>query len=43
VLTAYESLPPGGTVVVSADGYASKEIVVNRSANPLRVFLDRVR
>ena len=43
VLTAYESLPPGGTVVVSADGYASKEIVVNGSANSLRVSLDRVR
>jgi len=43
VLTAYESLPPGGTVVVSADGYASKEIVVKGSANSLAVALDRVR
>jgi hypothetical protein len=43
VLTAYESLPPGGTVVVSADGYASKEIVVKGSAISLAVALDRVR
>jgi len=43
VLTAYESLPPGGTVVVSADGYASKETVVNGSASSLQVSLDRVR
>jgi hypothetical protein len=43
VLTPYESLPPGGTVVVSADGYASREIVVKSSANSLLVALDRVR
>lgn len=42
-LTPYESLPPGGTVVVSADGYASREIVVKGSANSLLVALDRVR
>ena len=43
VLTAYESLPPGGTVVVSADGYASREIAVKGSANSVRVSLERVR
>jgi hypothetical protein len=42
-LAPYESLPPGGTVVVSADGYAPREIVVNGSANSLLVSLDRVR
>jgi hypothetical protein len=43
VLAPYESLAPGGTVVVSADGYASREIVVKGSANSLLVSLDRVR
>ncbi len=43
VLTAYESLPPGGTVVVSADGYVSKEIVVKGRADSLAVALDRTR
>jgi len=42
-LAPYRSLPPGGTVVVSADGYASKEVVVNGSAGPLLVSLLRVR
>jgi hypothetical protein len=42
-LAPYESLPPGGTVVVSAAGYASKEIVVKGSANSLLVSLERVR
>ena len=42
-LAPYESLPPGGTVVVSADGYASREIVVKGSANSLLVSSDRVR
>jgi hypothetical protein len=42
-LAPYESLPPGGTVVVSADGYASREIVVKGRANSLLVSLDRVR
>jgi hypothetical protein len=42
-LAPYESLPPGGTVVVSADGYASKEIVVKGRAHSLLVSLDRVR
>ena len=43
VLAPYGSLPPGGTVVVSADGYASREIVVKGSANSLLVSLVRVR
>jgi hypothetical protein len=43
VLTPYESLPPGGTVLVSADGYASSEIAVKGSVNSLLVPLDRVR
>lgn len=42
VYAPYESLPPGGTVVFSADGYASKEIVVKGSADSLRVSLDRI-
>jgi hypothetical protein len=42
-LAPYESIRPSGTVVVSADGYASKEIVVEGSANSLRVSLDRLR
>jgi hypothetical protein len=42
-LGPYESLPPGGTVVVSADGYVSREIVVQGRADPLVVSLDRVR
>ena len=43
VLAPYRSLPPGGTVVVSADGYASREIVVKGNANSLLVSLVRVR
>jgi hypothetical protein len=43
VLAPYESSPPSGTVVVSADGYASKEIAVTGSANSLLVSLKRVR
>lgn len=42
-LGPYESLPPGGTVVVSADGYASREISVKGRADSLVVSLDRVR
>ena len=42
VLAPYESLPPGGTVVISADGYASREIVVRGSADSLIVPLDRI-
>jgi hypothetical protein len=41
-LAAYRSLPPGGTIVVFADGYASREIVVN-GAEQLLVSLVRVR
>jgi hypothetical protein len=43
VLAPYGSFPPGGTVVVSADGYASREIVVKGGANSLLVSLVRVR
>ncbi len=42
-LAPYRSLPPGGTVVVYADGYASKEVAVNGGAGPLLVSLPRVR
>ena len=41
-LAAYRSLPPGGAVVISADGYASKELVVNVNGGPLLVSLLRV-
>jgi hypothetical protein len=41
-LAPYESLPPSGTVVISADGYVSKEVAVKGSANSLLVSLDRV-
>ena len=43
VLFPYESLPPSGTVVISADGHAPREMVVNGTANSLAVALDRVR
>jgi hypothetical protein len=43
VLAPYRSLPPGGTVVVSADGYASREIDVKGSDNSILVSLVRVR
>jgi hypothetical protein len=43
VLAPYQSLSPGGTVVVSADGYASREIVVTGNADAILVSLDRVR
>jgi hypothetical protein len=42
VLAPYRSLPPGGTVVVSADGYASREIDVKGSDNSILVSLVRV-
>jgi hypothetical protein len=42
-LAPYESLPPSGTVVVSADGYASKEIGVKGGGNSVLVTLDKVR
>jgi hypothetical protein len=41
-LAPYRSLPPWGTIVVFADGYASREIVVNGSEQ-LLVSLVRVR
>ena len=43
VLAPYRSLPPGGTIVVFADGYASREIVVNGGSDPLVVSLVRLR
>jgi hypothetical protein len=42
-LAPYRSLPPGGTIVVFADGYASKEVAVDGAANQLLVSLVRVR
>jgi hypothetical protein len=42
-LGPYESLPPGGTVVVSADGYAAREIAVQGRDNSLVVALDKAR
>jgi hypothetical protein len=41
-LAPYRSLPPGGTIVVFADGYASREIVVD-GAEQLLVSLVRAR
>jgi hypothetical protein len=41
-LAPYRSPPPGGTVVVFADGYASRDIIVNGSEQ-LLVSLVRVR
>jgi hypothetical protein len=41
-LAPYRSSPPGGIVVISADGYASKEVVVNGNGGPLLVSLLRV-
>ncbi len=43
VLAPYRSLPPGGTVVVFADGYATREIAVAGAADSLLVSLDRAR
>ena len=43
VLAPYRSLPPGGTIVVVADGYASRKIVVAGGAEPLLVSLARIR
>lgn len=42
VFAPYESLPPGGTLVISAEGYASKEMSVNGGANWILVSLDRL-
>ncbi|MBS0580368.1 MAG: hypothetical protein JSR36_14025 [Proteobacteria bacterium] len=41
-LAPYRSLPPGGTIVVFAEGYASRELAVN-SAEPLQISLVRAR
>ena len=43
VLAPYRSLPPGGTVVISADGYVSRKMAVSGSTEPLLVSLSRVR
>jgi len=43
VLAPYRSTPPGGTIVVFADGYASREIAVKNGDDPLLVSLVRVR
>jgi hypothetical protein len=43
LLAPYRSLPPGGTIVVSADGYVSREVVVDGSTEPVLVSLIRVR
>ena len=43
VLAPYRSLPPGGTVVVFADGYASKEVVAKGGDGPFTVSLERLR
>ena len=43
VLAPYRSLPPGGTIVVSADGYASREMVVRGNADSLLISLVRIR
>ncbi len=42
-LAPYRSIPPGGTVVVSAEGYASRELVVKSSAASLVVSLEKLR
>jgi hypothetical protein len=41
-LAPYRSLPPGGTIAVFADGYASREMVVN-GTEQLLISLVRVR
>src|SRR5579863_628092 len=43
LLSPYESLPPSGTVVVSADGYISREMAVDGGANSLLVSLHKFR
>jgi hypothetical protein len=42
-LGAHESLPPSGTLVVSADGYILREIAVKDGVNSPVVSLQRVR
>jgi hypothetical protein len=43
VLAPYRSLPPGGTIIVLADGYAARELAVTSGADPLVVSLVRIR
>ena len=43
VLAPYRSIPPGGTIVVFAYGYASREVVVKGGGDPLLVSLVKVR
>ena len=43
VLAPYRSLPPGGTIVVFADGYAAREIGDVAGADALLVPLERMR
>jgi hypothetical protein len=43
VLSPYRSLPPGGTIVIFANGYVSREVVVDGGTEPLLVSLVRVR
>jgi hypothetical protein len=42
VLGPYGSLPPSGTLVVSADGYALREIALNEGVNSPVVALQRL-
>jgi hypothetical protein len=42
-LAPYRSLPPGGTIVVFANGYAATEITVDGFADRLFVSLGRAR
>jgi hypothetical protein len=43
LLGPYESLPPSGTLVVSADGYAAQEVAVRGNDNAVLVALKRLR
>ena len=43
VLAPYRSLPPGGTIAVFADGYASREIVLTGGDDSLLVSLVKAR
>ena len=43
LLAPYRSLPPGGTIVIFAEGYASREIVVTGADDSLVVPLNRAR
>jgi hypothetical protein len=41
-LEPYGSLPPSGTLVVSADGYASRDIALNEGVNSPVIALQRL-